>query len=566
MLSPRSSTHRTVLALDGLWDITFSNGDSFPTAVPGSWNSQHPAHRDDLDPVIYRTSFWIPTALSGSRLRLWFGSVNYEARVSIDGAHVGSHIGGHLPFEFDVSELAAGHHSLAVGVDAALRADRVPPGDLPPGHGFQAGGWPPAAFDFFPYGGIQRSVLLESSDHLAVETITVDPLLDGHVRLGMSGPAAPRRCRVIDPATDFATDWIDVDAEGLSEGVAWVQVPSPRHWCPADPHLYIAEIETLRDDVVADSVQQRFGIREVRVNGDQLLLNGEPITLRGFGRHEDAPAHGRGASNAHAVLDHDRMTWCGANSYRTTHYPYDEAQLDLADELGFLVVSETPAVGLYFVGPDQEQRAEIARQQLRELIARDRRHPSVIMWSLANEPVSEPRPERSLAFFEGQHALAKRLDPTRPTTVAGWQMVDEPSFGIVDVISVNRYFGWYTEPGRIAEGAAAFAAELDSLHERFSRPILVSEFGADALAGHHADPPEMWSEEYQAEFLSAYLDVIDARSWVVGAHVWNLCDFRTSQGITRAGAMNHKGVFTQDRRPKAAAHELRRRWKLRPGS
>ncbi len=131
----------------------------------------------------------------------------------------------------------------------------------------------------------------------------------------------------------------------------------------------------------------------------------------------------------------------------------------------------------------------------------------------------------------------------------------------MDVISLNRYNGWYTQSGQIEVGAARLSREIDLVHERFPGPFILSEFGTDTIPGHHAEPPEMFSEEYQAAFLRAYIEMLNSKPFVVGQHIWNLCDFKTSQGVIRMGGYNYKGVFTRDRRPKLAAHRLRELWK-----
>jgi beta-glucuronidase len=231
----------------------------------------------------------------------------------------------------------------------------------------------------------------------------------------------------------------------------------------------------------------------------------------------------------------------------------------LADRLGFLVIDEIPAVGLYFREDGLERRLALCRQQIRELIARDKNHPSVIMWSIANEPHST-RPE-ALPFLEDLANLARELDPTRPVTFASYLGVLEEAFALVDVACLNRYFGWYTQTGRIDEGMQLLSAELDAIHARHGKPVVLAEFGADTIPGMHAQPPEMFSEEYQAEFLTRTIEVLRGKPYVAGEHVWNMCDFKTSQGITRVGGLNHKGVFTRDRRPKMAAHRLRELWR-----
>src|SRR5262249_21185368 len=253
------------------------------------------------------------------------------------------------------------------------------------------------------------------------------------------------------------------------------------------------------------------------------------------------------------------MKWVNANSFRTTHYPYSEQMMDLADELGILVIDETPAVGLFFAEPGLNRRLELCRQYVRDMIARDRNHPSVIMWSVANEPHSG-RPEAK-EFFRTLYKEAKAHDDSRPVTLANVAGVWEEAFEFLDVLCVNRYNGWYNRPGRIEEGVAVLSAELDKIHAAFKKPVVITEFGADAIAGHHAEPPEMFSEEYQVKMITLYHELFKTKPYIAGELVWNLCDFKTAQAVHRTGALNHKGVFTRDRRPKMAAHKLKELWK-----
>jgi beta-glucuronidase len=336
-------------------------------------------------------------------------------------------------------------------------------------------------------------------------------------------------------------------------------VPNAALWSPSSPNLYDLSIELVQDGDVVDSYSLKVGVRTVRVEGNQLLLNGQPVYLTGFGRHEDFPVVGRGYLPALIVKDYALMEWIGANSFRTSHYPYSEQMLDLADQLGFLVIDETPAVGLYFREDGLEKRRALCHQYVREMVARDKNHPSVIMWSLANEPHSTSPHARP--FFEELYQEAKSLDPTRPVTLVSFLGADEQAFEFCDLVCLNRYLGWYAHGGRLDEALSLLSAELDALHEKFGKPILLAEFGADAIPGHHAQPPEMFSEEYQAELLVRYIELLRQKSYVIGEHIWNLCDFKTSQGITRAGALNYKGVFTRDRRPKLAAHRIRALWR-----
>ncbi|MFN2302471.1 MAG: glycoside hydrolase family 2 TIM barrel-domain containing protein, partial [Anaerolineales bacterium] len=331
-----------------------------------------------------------------------------------------------------------------------------------------------------------------------------------------------------------------------------------KSWSPDSPYLYQLKVERVEGDHVVDQYTLPVGIRTATVDGKQLYLNGRPIYLCGFGRHEDFPISGRGLNMPVIIKDYALMKWVGANSFRTSHYPYSEQMMDLADQLGFLVIDETPAVGLFFNPDGYEHRQRLCRQYVTEMILRDKNHPSVIAWSLANEPHSTG--ENAKLFFKDLYELAHSLDPSRPITLVSFMGVMEAAFEFLDFMSVNRYFGWYQESGQIDRGTEFLSNELDLLYETFHKPIMLTEFGADTIPGHHAQPPEMFSEEYQVEFLRKYIDVLRSKPYMIGEHVWNMCDFKTCQGITRMGGYNYKGVFTRDRHPKMAAHYLRDLW------
>ncbi len=567
MLYPQSNPFRQVLDLSGFWDFRFDPrdrgldagwpagfDDARPIAVPASWNEQFADERDNLGPAWYQTRFDLPWGWRERRVFLRFGSVNYLAQVWLNGIPLGQHEGGHLPFEFDVTpHLRSEDNLLVVRVEGHLAPDRVPPGNVPadPLDAFGNSNYPPTSFDFFPYCGIQRPVLLYAVPHEGIGDITVITEGAGVVRVRVeAGAQATRRIALRGHGTEMAVE--------SAEDEVVLTVPNPALWSPDTPNLYDLTVELAGGDDIFDRYILPVGLRTVRVEGDALLLNGEPILLKGFGRHEDFPVIGRGLVPAVIIKDYALMKWVGANSFRTTHYPYSEQMMALADRLGFMVIDETPAVGLFFAEEGLERRLALCRQYVREMIARDKNHPSVIMWSLANEPHSH-RPAAK-AFFRDLYDLARSLDPTRPVTLVSYAGLGEESFEFLDVVCLNRYFGWYIQQGRLDEGCALLAAELDALHQKYPKPLILTEFGADAVAGHHAQPPEMFSEEYQAEMIARYIEVLNSKPFVVGQHVWNLCDFKTGQAVHRVGALNLKGVFTRDRRPKLAAHRLRELW------
>ena len=582
MLFPQSNQYRQVFNLSDFWDLRFdqqeiglANGwqsgfpNGRPAAVPASWNDQFEDGRDFFGPAWYQTDFGLPWGWNDKRIMLRFGSVNYMAEVWLNGIKLGMHEGGHLPFDFDITPFAKpnGNH-LVVRVDGRLAFDHVPPGnvtgdpvDFFPGH---AGNNPPAQFDFFPYCGIQRPVYLYATPQISILDITVQTkIADSHGRVCVrivktESTSALARFHLegydqhITIETDFSGEVAEVDMD----------VPDAALWSPDTPNLYALSVELVQSGTVIDFYCLKVGIRTVKVEGDQLLLNGQPIHLQGFGRHEDFPVVGRGYFPALIIKDYALMDWMGANSFRTSHYPYSEQMLDLADQLGFLVIDETPAVGLYFRADGLEKRRALCSQYVQEMIVRDKNHPSVIMWSLANEPHSTSPIARP--YFEQLYQEAKSLDPTRPVTLVSFLGTEEQAFEFCDVVCLNRYLGWYSQPGNLAEALPLLSSELDNLHEIFRKPIILTEFGADAIPGQHAQPPEMFSEEYQAEMLVRYIELLRQKSYVVGEHIWNLCDFKTAQGITRAGSLNYKGIFTRDRRPKLAAHQIRGLWRKKP--
>lgn len=596
MLYPQSNSFRQMIDLSGFWDFRFdpeNKGDSQQwgtgfepveiVAVPASWNDQFETWRDYLGTAWYQTTFDLPWGWRGQRIFVRFNAVSYLADAWLNGEHLGQHEGGYLPFVFETTDLAKeSGNVLVVRVDGRLAPDRVPPGNLAglPGAAFPTINYPDTTFDFFPYCGIQRPVLVYTEPRDAITDLTVITDLDGAsgiVRVQVRRtPGGPLNTRVtLTGHGDDRTAERRIEEDGTT---VTLTVPEAALWSPDAPNLYDLRVDLLSAGSIVDSYTLPIGIRTISVESDQLLLNGHPIKLVGFGRHEDFPVVGKGLLPALIVKDYALMRWIGANSFRTSHYPYSEQMMDLADRLGFMVIDETPAVGLFFVEAGLEKRNRICHQMIRDMIDRDKNHPSVIMWSLANEPhtarpeareayqrdftvIEHPSRPEAVEAFKVQAELARALDPTRPITLVSHEGAMEESFEFVDVVCLNRYHGWYSFGGQIDAGVAALDQEIESIHRLYPKPLILSEFGTDTIPGHHAQPPEMFSEEYQAEFLVKQIELTNSKPYIVGQHIWNMCDFKTGQGVHRVAAYNYKGVFTRDRRPKLAAHRLRALWR-----
>jgi beta-glucuronidase len=301
------------------------------------------------------------------------------------------------------------------------------------------------------------------------------------------------------------------------------------------------------------------------------------VQLRGFGKHEDFILHGRGLDLAVLVRDFELLKWIGANSFRTSHYPYSEEAMMLADQYGFMVIDETPGVSLTF--SDRPEIVEARRVQLlrdlTDLVERDRNHPCVILWSVANEPLTRPfhtldeapadAVEKGRTFFASAFAHLRSLDDSRPVALVSVQNGPSEWVGQGDVICTNSYNGWYALSAEQDKAEQTLEREIRALKARHpGKPVMFTEFGADGIAGLHDEPAAMFSEDYQAELIALYLRVLGRHKFVIGAHPWAFADFRTAQSVLRVDATNFKGVFTRDRRPKLAARVLREAWTGKP--
>ena len=590
MLKPRPSETRELISLDGLWNFSL-DGDELhepwagplPTSteipVPSSYNDVLADQRvhDHVGWVWYQRTARVPRGWGGERIVLRVDAATHEGVAYVNGTQVAHHVGGYLPFEADISDIAeAGAEVLiTIGVNNELTNETVPPGTVVTGpDGIRRQTY---RHDFYNYAGLARSVWLASTPKTHVQDITVVTDVDGTsgiADIGVVATGGAVRLTLLDAAgTTVAT------AQG---DAARLEVPQAQLWRPGQGYLHTLRVDLVDDDgALLDRYELPVGIRSVRVEGAKFLINGEPFAFRGFGKHEDSAIRGKGHDNALMVHDFALMKWIGANSFRTAHYPYAEEVLEYADRHGIVVIDETPAVGMnlglgggVFGGGGQlsftpemfnDRTREAHAQSIRELIARDRNHPSVVMWCLLNEPDSTE--EGSRPYVEPLVRLARELDPSRPLTYANEMrasVAKDRIADLFDVLSLNRYYGWYTNTGDLKSAAHSLEEELRDWARTYDKPIIMTEYGADTVSGLHSVLAQPWSEEYQSDFLDAYHAVFDSIDAVVGEHVWNFADFQTSAGIIRVDG-NKKGVFTRDRRPKAAAHTLRARWTAAEG-
>ncbi|MCA2216679.1 beta-glucuronidase [Jidongwangia harbinensis] len=588
MLRPQDTATRERKRLDGLWSFALDPAgagrgarwfagplaDAREMAVPASFNDivADPAVREYFGDVWYQTVVRVPRGWDGRRIVLHFESATHRATVWVGDVEVVSHEGGYTPFEADVTAHVRAGEPVRVTavVNNTLSFQSIPPGiveDTPAGKRQRY--W----HDFFNYAGIHRSVWLYQTDPVHLTDVTVVTGLDG--ANGTVGYTTESH-----GAAGTRVVLRDADGRQVAEGSGangTLTVPNVHRWAPGDGYLYDLEVQLTGDGgAVRDSYHQSVGVRTVKVSGNRFLINGEPFYFTGFGKHEDLAVIGKGHNDAFLVHDFELLEWIGANSFRTSHYPYSEDVLDYADRHGIVLIDETAAVGLNMglgggifgsqgyttFSPDTVNDAsrEVHAQAIRELVARDKNHPSVVLWSIANEPESDT--EGAENYFRPLFELTRELDPSRPV---GFVNVMLAPYGkcrvsqFADVLMLNRYYGWYVNTGDLPAAELAWEQELRGWASEH-KPIIITEYGADTYPGLHSVGAEPWSEEYQVAYLDMNHRVFDRIDAVVGEQVWNFADFATTSGIMRVGG-NRKGVFTRDRHPKAAAHALRRRWR-----
>lgn len=604
MLYPRESSSRELKELNGLWafraDRSPNRNQGFERAwyksrlaetgpvidmpVPASYNdiTQDPTLRDFIGWVWYEREVTLPTRWitdEGVRVVLRVGSAHYYSVVWVNGVKVTEHEGGHLPFEAEIGALLRKAPTvpcrITIAVNNTLTLHTLPPGTIqymndrtryPAGFFVQN-----TNFDFFNYAGIHRPVLLYTTPKAYVDDITVvTDFLDntGLVKYGVSMQTAGSSSATV-KVTLMDKGGHCVASANEPSGV--LKVMDVNLWWPYLMHenagyLYSLEVRLIAADgssTYEDVYTLPVGIRTVNVSSTQFFINNKPFYFHGVNKHEDSDIRGKGLDWPLVVKDFNLIKWLGANSFRTSHYPYAEEILQMCDRHGIVVIDESPGVGIKDIRSFGNASLTHHLAVMDELVRRDKNHPSVVMWSVANEPAAEMPPAEN--YFKKLIMHTKALDPTRPVTyITDSNYARDKGAPFVDVICINSYFSWYHDPGHIEVIPLQLNTQFEDWYGKYKKPIIQSEYGADAVPGIHNDPPVMFTEEYQKVVLQSYHNVFDQKrkKYVIGELIWNFADFMTSQGIMRVVG-NKKGIFTRQRQPKAAAFILKERyWRL----
>lgn len=514
-------------------------GQKFPVAVPGCWEN-HPLFADYRGEGIYRKTFQ-----AQGNVRIECKGVSHTATVYLDGHEIGHHYNAYTPFSVVVSDLEPGRHMLEIKADNRFHKDsalHVPN-------------------DYMSYGGISRGVVVEELSDLYLEYVHVKTYRENeqwHVQVKAAVNVLKIRQNDEEDITiqgkikDTAFEWKLTDtAKKHYEFCTDLKIDGIEEWSPETPVLYQVELQMLREDEVIDDLMERFGFREICVQGKYILLNGKRLRIKGICRHEDHPDYGCALPYQTIYNDLVLIRQMGANSIRTAHYPNDEIFLDLCDELGILVWEENHARGLEEDRMKHPLFEEQAEQVIREMIFYHYNHPCIFIWGILNECASETLFGRSC--YEKQFRLIREMDDSRPCTFASCKFFGDICFDLPDVISCNLYPRWYVDkPVR------------DYLNEVYDwivedgngkgKPFIVSEIGAGGLYGCHNAYHGKWTEEYQADALSEQVSECLKFSESMGVYIWQFCDVRVSSEwfAGRPREMNNKGVVDEYRRPKAA--------------
>jgi len=542
----------------GLWDFAFPGKVDIdalnPAAVcfaekmpvPGAYDAL-PAHAGKLGVGAYRKSVRVP---AGRHARLVFGAVSGQCRVWVDGVFLCEHACGYAPFEVALPPAASEEREVVVFADNRFDFERAPLNlDY---------------VDYYQYGGIIRDVALEifppQGSWIDRVQVTPDAGNDpgGGVTLGVElggvpGVIAQIRWRFEGEAASASRP------AGSGTGTRYAAtVAKPRLWSPETPNLHTVRVDALdRGGCLVDSVEVRFGLRRIEARDGALLLNGEPVFLRGYNRHEWHPNFGPSTPVLQMAADLQILKGMGCNFIRGAHYPQDQTFLDLCDELGILVWEEMNG-GVPKPNYITPKFLADHRRSLRAMVRASYNHPSVILWGFLNEAASDQAFTRPL--YEEITGMLREMDPSRLITYASNKAGKDLHLDLVDVISLNLYPGWYhcdaiEEPLTTVSPVLRGHLDTYSTPEWRGKPLIISEVGAEALYGWRDAHHDYFTEAYQAALLERVCEELLSHPRCNGVCLWQFSDVRTwsgSRSLSRPRTFNNKGSFDEYRRPKAA--------------
>lgn len=507
--------------------------------VPSVWNTQSKL-------LTYEGVAWYEKDFytEGGTIRLCFDAVMTEAEVWLDGELLGSHYGGFSQFDFVVNDVTPGTHRISVRVDNSFDAQSVPQT------------W----VDWYHYGGMPRSVTLETLNGICVlsnkfDYELSDDLKSARVKLSLEVINANATKSLSNVSVLLGNKVIykdNIELEPCEKSIIVIpefEFENVTLWDTNNPFLYDLIVNTDTDDL-----RDRVGFRKISVENEKILLNGKVIEIRGVNRHEEHPDFGFAFPANLMKKDIDLAVDMGCNSIRGSHYPNSKEFVDFLDECGILFWSEIPVWGVGFSEEALSDSVVVERglNMHREMIKQYYNHPSIIIWGMHNEILSNTQPAYNMSKI--YYDFLKKNGGNRLVVYASNILLEDICFEFTDVICLNQYLGWYGEDMYAWEDFVnKFIDKRNELGFN-NKPVIFSEFGAAALYGCHDDEDIMWSEEYQAKLISHCLKLFHNHPSVVGSYIWQFCDIRTCKdaGINRARGFNNKGILNEHRKPKLA--------------
>jgi len=500
--------------------------------VPGDWNTQVP-QLFNYEGVLWYERDFDTQPKPGTRTFLHVGAANYRSHVWVNQKRVCDHEGGYTPFDCEVTAvLHPGSNFVVIAVDATRLVDGIPS----------------VGIDWFNYGGLTRDVSL-----ITVPTAFIDDY-DIHLAHGPTwhpyNTQITGYVHVLDaPAGTSVT--VDIPEAGVritlmtdAAGNAPFSVKASKLtlWSPNSPKLYKVTL-----DSGADMLTDDIGFRDIRIDGTRILLNGKTVFLQGANMHAEAPVRGGRANTDEDVATiFSYLKDLNANFVRLAHYPHDERMERAADKAGIMVWSEIPNWQRISFDKPEVYAKDVA--MLREMIRRDRNKASVILWSVSNETSNNPVRTR---FLTGLVNEARLLDSTRLITSAlnsaqiegTAAVLNDPFADALDVVGVNEYVGWYSG---LPEDADKMQWALPQ------KPVIMSEFGAEAKQGNHGETNQRWTEEQQAYVLQRQFVMLNKIPQLRGVAPWILMDFRSpGRNIPKLqDGYNRKGLISEDGKKK----------------
>lgn len=515
-------------------DLVEYNLDTSPIMdIPSDWNSM------DEQLFVYEGTVWFKKDFllkkqPGKKYVLYFGAVNYEAKVYVNGTKVGEHIGGYTPFNFDVTDVVNdGDNFVVLKVDNKRHKDNVPTVNM----------------DWWNYGGITRDVLLAELENTYIQDylVQLDKEKKDHISgwIKLNTTTAGQNLTLTIPELKITQRLTTNES-----GEAYFTVKAkPQLWSPENPKLYDIKL-----DLSNQSINDRIGFRTIETSGKKILLNGKHVFLRGVSIHEEAPFRsGRAWSKEDAMVLLNWAKELGCNYVRLAHYPHNEHMVRMAEEMGLMVWSEIPVY--WTISWENPETYKNAERQLHDMIYRDKNRCAVIIWSIANEtPHSDARDN----FLKNLSAYARQQDNTRLISMAMEVTRAENNLNrlidnmneYVDIISFNQYIGWYRNTNE--------SARLMKWEIPYNKPVIISEFGGGALQGYHGDKGTKFTEEYQEELYIRNIEMLEKIDGLSGLSPWILVDFRSPrrQIPNIQDFFNRKGLISSWGIKKKAFHVM----------